>query len=140
MPGRSSELPSTAQADNESHSQRLLGATVAWICRFALVSLTALCLLTDGIAWADDPIVNLTIRDHRFEPSELTVPAHVKVKLIVRNADSTPEEFESIELRREKVVPGGQEIIVYVGPLQPGTYEFFGDFHPQSARGHLIVK
>jgi hypothetical protein len=70
----------------------------------------------------------------------LHVPANAKVKLVIKNADTTPEEFESAELRREKVVAGGQEIIVYVGPLAPGTYEFFGDFNPKTDRGHLVAK
>ena len=97
-------------------------------------------LFTGGMAVADDPTAELTIRNHQFVPVELQVPANVKVKLIVTNADDTPEEFESVELRREKVVPGGQSVIIYIGPLQPGTYEFFGDFHPQTARGRLIAK
>lgn len=91
-------------------------------------------------ATAQEPTFNLTIRDHKFEPLELEVPAGVKIKLVVKNADPTPEEFESVELRREKVIPGGQEGIVFVGPLKPGRYEFFGDFNPKSARGHLVVK
>lgn len=57
----------------------------------------------------------------------------------MRNEDSTASEFESIELHREKVVAPGREISVYVGPLPPGRYEFFDDFHP-AARGHLVVK
>jgi Cupredoxin-like domain len=82
----------------------------------------------------------LTIKDHRFDPEELNVPANTKVALTVRNPDPTPEEFESTELRREKVVAGGQEITVYVGPLRPGRYEFFGDFNPKTARGHIVAK
>jgi hypothetical protein len=91
-------------------------------------------------AAAQEPTFTLTIRDHKFDPTELEVPAGAKIKLIVKNADPTPEEFESTELRREKVIPGGQEGIVFVGPLKPGRYEFFGDFNPKSARGHLIAK
>ena len=97
-------------------------------------------LFATGMALADEPTVELAIRNHQFEPTELQVPANTKVKLVIKNADATPEEFESTELRREKVVAGGQEIIVYVGPLAPGTYEFFGDFNPKTARGHLVVK
>ncbi len=82
----------------------------------------------------------LTIKDHQFSPTQLEIPANKKVKLIIKNADPTPEEFESTELHREKVIPGGTEGIVYVGPLAPGTYEFFGDFNPKTARGHLVVK
>jgi|SRR6185312_10416954 len=89
---------------------------------------------------ADAPVVTLTIKDHRFEPSEIQVPANQKIELRVVNKDSTAEEFESLDLHREKVVAGGREITVYVGPLQPGSYEFFGDFNPKTARGHLIAR
>ena len=82
----------------------------------------------------------LTIEEHQFSPTRLEVPANAKVKLIVRNSDPTPEEFESTELRREKVIPGGTEGIIYVGPLAPGTYEFFGDFNPKTARGQIVAK
>ncbi|HLG87917.1 MAG TPA: cupredoxin domain-containing protein [Alphaproteobacteria bacterium] len=82
----------------------------------------------------------LTIKDHRYAPEELTIPANTKVKLIVKNLDATPEEFESFDLNREKVVAPGSVIEVYVGPLDPGKYEFFGDFHQDTARGHLLVK
>ena len=89
---------------------------------------------------AQEADFTLTIKDHQFSPTQLEIPANKKVKLIVRNADSTPEEFESTELHREKVIAGGTEGIVYVGPLAPGTYEFFGDFNPKTARGRLIAK
>jgi len=82
----------------------------------------------------------LSIRDHRFEPTEFEVPAGEKIVLTVKNLDPTPEEFESTDMRREKVVAGGQEITVYLGPLRPGRYEFFGDFHPDTARGHVVAK
>ena len=82
----------------------------------------------------------LTIKEHKFSPSDLTVPADTKIKLTVRNADPTPEEFESYELNREKVVPGNSEIVVFIGPLSPGVYPYFGDFHKDSAQGVLTVK
>jgi hypothetical protein len=106
--------------------------------RIALTFMLSAWLATPGHAQESDFI--LTIKDHQFSPALLEIPANKKVKLIVRNADPTPEEFESTELHREKVIPGGTDGIVYIGPLAPGTYEFFGDFNPKTARGHLIVK
>ncbi len=91
-------------------------------------------------ARADDPEFTLNIKDHRFDPAELQVPAGVKIRLIVKNLDPTPEEFESTELHREKVVSPGQQILVIVGPLDAGTYGFFGDFHQDTAQGKLIAK
>src|SRR5215472_16816672 len=89
--------------------------------------------------FADDPSVAITLKDNRFVPSEVQVPAGVKVKLVVRNDNPVASEFESLELHREKVVTPGSQITVFVGPLDPGSYEFFDDFHPQT-RGHLVVK
>lgn len=91
-------------------------------------------------ALAQEPTFVLRIVDHKFIPTELEVPAGVKIKLVVKNEDATAEEFESIPLRREKVIAGKSEGVVYVGPLSPGRYEFFGDFNPKTARGFLVVK
>ena len=91
-------------------------------------------------AASQDATYTLRIKDHQFQPTEIEIPANKKIALIVTNEDSTPEEFESVELRREKVVPGSEQITVYIGPLKPGRYEFFGDFNPTTARGHIIVK
>lgn len=88
---------------------------------------------------AQEPTFNLTIKDSRFEPSTLNVPSGVKFKLQVHNARSKPAEFESSELNREKVVPPGSSVVIYIGPLTPGSYGFFDDFNP-STRGHLVAK
>ena len=91
-------------------------------------------------AMAQDAPYTLILKDHKFQPTEIEIPADKKITLIIKNQDPTPEEFESIELRREKVVPGGEQITVYIGPLKPGRYEFFGDFNPATARGHIVAK
>jgi heme/copper-type cytochrome/quinol oxidase subunit 2 len=110
--------------------------------RLPAVLLPALALaFATGIAAAEGPPeFMLTIKDHAFSPAELTVPAGQKVKLKVVNADATPEEFESHELNREKVIPGGATATIFVGPLKPGTYPFFGEFNPKTAQGKLIAK
>ena len=86
----------------------------------------------------DCPTVTITLRDHQFVPAEVPVPAGVKVKLIIRNEQATNAEFESTSLHREKIVSPGGESIVFVGPLDPGTYEFFDDFH-SATRGRLVT-
>lgn len=91
-------------------------------------------------AAAQDAEVRLTIRDHQFVPAEITVPANTRVKLLIDNQDPTAEEFESYELNREKVVPAQGQVTIFVGPLAPGRYPFFGDFHQDSAKGVLIAK
>ena len=82
----------------------------------------------------------MTFRNHRFEPTRVEVPANVKFRLQVKNADDTADEFESTELNREKLVPPGQTITVFLGPLDPGEYKFFGDFHQDTAKGILVAK
>ena len=89
---------------------------------------------------AADPDFTLTIRNHRFEPAELQVPAGKKLRLLVKNADATPEEFESHSLKREKIIPGKGEAVILIGPLKPGTYEFFGEFNPKTAKGNIVAK
>jgi plastocyanin len=90
-------------------------------------------------ALADDPSFSIVLKNNQFVPSQVQIPAGVKVKLVVRNDNPAASEFESTQLHREKVMPPGQEITVFVGPLDPGSYEFFDDFHPET-RGHLVVK
>jgi plastocyanin len=102
-----------------------------------LVPLLALAAAVPALA--DDPSFSIVLKNNQFVPSEVQIPAGVKVKLVVRNDNPTASEFESTQFHREKVVPPGQEISVFVGPLNPGSYEFFDDFHPET-RGHLIVK
>ena len=86
------------------------------------------------------PQFTLTLRNHQFVPAQLTIPANTKVKLLVINEDATPEEFESHELNREKIVTAKGRITVFVGPLKPGRYPFMGEFHAATAKGVLIVK
>jgi len=97
-------------------------------------------LLAAGAAYAADFEATLAIRDHKFQPAELTVPAGTKIKLSIENHDATPEEFESHELNREKIVTGNGTIIVFIGPLDAGRYTFFGDFHQETAQGVLVAQ
>lgn len=82
----------------------------------------------------------LTIRDHRFKPEILTVPANQEIALIVINADATAEEFESNDFHVEKVIAGGKQMTFHIGPLTPGEYGFFGDRHPDETVGKLFAE
>ena len=82
----------------------------------------------------------IQIRNHVFMPAKLVVPAGKKVKLRIENLDESPEEFESYDLNREKIVAGGRRIIVFAGPLKAGSYTFFGEFNPKTAHGVIIAK
>jgi plastocyanin len=83
---------------------------------------------------------NLVIRNHKFEPQEIRVPAGKRVSIYVTNEDASPEEFESPALKIEKVIPGKSKALVRIGPLAPGRYEFIGDFHADTAKGVVIAE
>ena len=108
----------------------------AALCAVALIT----CGLPAQSARAEGTGFTIVIKDHRFTPAELTVPAGQEIRLVVENQDPTPEEFESYQLNREKMVPGNGRIVVFVGPLKPGKYEFFGEFNMATARGWLVAK
>ena len=92
-----------------------------------------------AIAGADDAGVPLAVEDGGFVPPEVAGPATNRFRLDVTNRTTTAIEFESFELNRERVVPPGQTITVYLSGLAAGRYEFFDDFH-QDRRGVLVVK
>ncbi len=82
----------------------------------------------------------IEIKNHLFYPSELIIPANKKVRLLVINRDNTPEEFESYELNREKVIVGQGKAVIFIGPLAPGQYPFFGEFNMSTAQGVIIAQ
>lgn len=99
-----------------------------------------LLLVVSSAVWAQTPVFEIEIREHLFFPAEFEIPANQKVKLIIYNRDATPEEFESYELNREKVIVGNSQGVVFIGPLKPGEYPFFGEFNLKTALGKIIVK
>ena len=105
--------------------------------RFLIAALFALPLAALA---TEVPMFTLTIKNHRYEPTTLKVPADTKIKIKVVNNDSTPEEFESSDFSREKIVMPNSSIVVFVGPLKAGEYKFFGDFHQDTAQGVLIAE
>ncbi|MBD2858350.1 cupredoxin domain-containing protein [Spongiibacter sp. KMU-158] len=105
-----------------------------------LFLLSLLMIMGSSAAYAGKPVFELQIRNHLFEPSTLSIPANTKIKLLVHNTDKTPEEFESYELNREKVILGGQKAVIFIGPLPPGKYPFFGEFNPKTAQGEIIAE
>jgi len=95
--------------------------------------------LFSSLAWAKRLEFVLEIKNHLFFPTEIHIPKHKKVKLVIINHDDTPEEFDSFDLNREKVIFPQRKAIIFIGPLPAGRYEFFGEFHPNSAQGVVIV-
>ena len=91
-----------------------------------------------AVAQATD--YTLVIKDHKFLPEQLRVPAGQKVKILIDNQDAAPEEFDSYALNREKVITARGKGIIFIGPLKPGTYGFTGEFHQDTAKGTIIVQ
>ena len=114
--------------------------SVSFFCAAIFGAVAASSMLVVGPpAWAR-PAYRLTIRNHQFEPAELQITAGQKIELQITNADSTEEEFESLPLHREAVIPGRRTSTIYIGPVAAGRYEFFGDFNPKTARGVIVAK
>ncbi|TAM45383.1 MAG: cupredoxin domain-containing protein [Gammaproteobacteria bacterium] len=84
--------------------------------------------------------VPLTAKNGRFYPETLEVPAGQRFKVVITNEGPGPEEFESLELRKETVLAPGVTRAVVFAPLKPGTYKFFGEFHPATAQGRIVAK
>jgi len=107
---------------------------------FIRIALATALLAAGAAQAAGEPEFALTIRDHRFTPGEVRVPANVKVRLVIDNQDATPEEFDSHALNREKVIPGRSKASVFIGPLAPGRYPFMGEFNASTAQGAVVAQ
>jgi heme/copper-type cytochrome/quinol oxidase subunit 2 len=104
-----------------------------------IIPILIVAVLLGGPAIADDLTnIDVTIKDHRFSPSEIHVPSGRPSRLTIKNEDSTPEEFDSSALKVEKVIVGGGSATVRLRPLRPGQYPFMGEYHADTARGVVI--
>lgn len=121
---------STTDARRASSTLLIAVAFVAGI----VGSLSATAIAADEIA------LEVSIKDHKFEPANIHVPANTPVKLSVKNLDPSPEEFESHELRVEKVIAGNSAATIRIKPLAAGTYKFFGEYHEATALGHIVAE
>src|SRR5579883_2052953 len=90
-------------------------------------------------ASADDPVaIDLTLKDHKFVPPEIKVPAGKAIAITLKNEDGAPEEFDSASLKTEKIVAAHGTIVIKLKPLKPGRYPFMGEYHDKTAQGVLI--
>jgi plastocyanin len=109
--------------------------------RLSIVAVLALLASVDAGARAEDAFTaTITIRDHRFEPSEVHVPAGKRILLTVINTDPLSEEFDSSALKVEKVIAGESQGVVHISPLNPGRYDFIGEYHDATAKGQVIAE
>lgn len=111
------------------------------VVRLLMGILVAVAALATAPVHADDlPTYTLVMRAGRFVPETIEVPANTKFRLILKNEGPGAEEFESIELRKEKVLAPGASSFLIFQPLKPGSYKFFGEFHPDTAQGRFVAK
>jgi hypothetical protein len=107
---------------------------------------TAVLLAAAGLgagapAWAADPAkIELTIKDHKFSPAEIHVPAGKPAVLVVKNEDATAEEIDSPPLKVEKVIAAGKEVTIHLRPLAQGRYPFAGEYHADTAQGVVVAE
>lgn len=99
------------------------------------------CVLSaNSVAKENKYTVQLEMNDGDLIPLVLEVPAKTKIRIEVKNIGTQPAEFESTQLRKEKVLAPGAKSVVVIAPLKPGSYEFFDDFHLDHPRGTILVK
>lgn len=106
----------------------------------AIAAVAAIFAQPLGAAAEDLPTFQLTAKNGRFSPEIIEAPAGKKFRLAIKNEGPGPEEFESIELRKETVLAPGVTRTLVFAPMKPGTYQFFGEFHPDTAKGQIVVK
>jgi plastocyanin len=119
-----------------------------WQARIPASTLAAILLLQATAAWAGpaytptnaDGQIEVILKNHRFVPAEIHVPAGKRVQLLIKNQDSTADEFDSSALKVEKVIGGGTEGTVRLRALDPGRYPFVGEFHAETANGVVIAE
>ena len=106
----------------------------------SLLALGAVAMWAANVRAEDTHEVEISIKDHKFDPPSLKLPVGKPIKISVKNLDATPEEFESNDLGFEKIIAGNSSAVIRVKPLKPGTYMFFGEFHQDTALGHIVAE
>ena len=99
----------------------------------------AIALFSMGALAEDMPVFKLVARDGAFDPKTIEVPANQRFKIEISNEGKKPIEFESKDLKQEKVLAGGAKSSIVVNRLKPGTYNFFDDYNP-AAKGQIVAK
>ena len=108
-------------------------------CRSLLMGIVIALLLASIACAADDPVFRIEFKDGAVTLRRLEVPAHRRFSLELHNLGETPAEFESRELRKEKVLAAGTSSVLVIRTLDPGEYDFFDDFHPDTPPAVLVA-
>ena len=106
---------------------------------FGIIALTSLMLL--GACGEDEPAKEIVIvlKEHKFTPEVLEVQSGERFRLVIDNQDPTAGEFESHDMKREKIIKGNTKSVVFVGSLKAGEYKYFGEFNEDEAIGKIIA-
>lgn len=107
-----------------------------WLIRSLLLA----AVLYAGAAHADLPTYTVVAKDGQLTPATLAVPAGVRFKIVIKNEGRAPVEFESLQLRKEKVLAPGAQSFLVIAPLKPGKYDYFDEFHPDTSKGRIVAK
>jgi hypothetical protein len=119
-------------------TKRSAGAALLGTLRPALAALVLAAL--PGAALAQEmPVFRIEMKDGTISPTRIEAPANTPFKFEISNTGQAPVEFESLELKREKVLAPGATSSIVFRRVEPGEYDFFDDFHPE-ARAKLVVK
>jgi plastocyanin len=137
---RDAGLSSAAQIAEIRGEQQVKPTIFSRRRTWAAIALSASTFGLSGAAIAADAPISLTIKDHKFSPAEIRVPAGQAAVLKIKNEDATAEEFESKALKIEKVIAGGKEGTVHLPALKAGSYPFVGEHHEDTAKGVVIVE
>jgi hypothetical protein len=104
-----------------------------------ILGLTSLLALGRPALAADEPTFSIEFKDGTVTPTRIEVPAKTRFRLELKNSGKTAAEFESNEMKKEKVLAPGTTSSLIIRTLDPGEYKFFDDFH-QQAKGVLVAK
>src|ERR1700704_4840726 len=121
---------------------RIEGTIMSLARKFSptIASLVFGALLIAGAQAQQATEVQLSYKDKKFTPAEVTVPANTAFTIKVKNLDAKAMEFESKPLKIEKVIAANSEAVVNVRAQKPGTYKFVDEYNEDVAFGNVIVK
>lgn len=88
---------------------------------------------------SDMPLEIITLKDHRYTPEVITVPAGQKIRIEITNRDATADDFDSADLHVDRDLKPHERAAFVIGPLKEGHYKFKGELHAATAHGEVIA-
>lgn len=106
----------------------------------AMLGVAIVASIAVGAQAEDLAVFKLVARDGAFAPTKIEVPAGKRFKIEISNEGKGPIEFESRDLKQEKVLASGAKSSLVINALKPGSYVFFDDYHPDAPKGQIVAK